>query len=116
MIIIMAVVSPVPAIAQRADSLRVHDIAVAGTMTSRQEIAEESVARIIEDKIYVAVAKDVKESKSTVIWTVQHSGGKKVCIIHVHQPAQMIPLSKSATNICILACTRHTRVLLLFTF
>ncbi|KAB1214360.1 U-box domain-containing protein 33 [Morella rubra] len=88
----MAVVSPVPAIAQRADSLRVHDIAVAGTMTSRQEIAEESVARIIEDKIYVAVAKDVKESKSTVIWTVQHSGGKKVCIIHVHQPAQMIPL------------------------
>ncbi|XP_040999759.1 U-box domain-containing protein 33-like [Juglans microcarpa x Juglans regia] len=88
----MAVLSSVPALTQRADSLRVLDIGVSGSMGSRRENARESMARMIEDIIYVAVSKDVKESKSTVIWTLQNSGGKKVCIIHVHQPAQMIPM------------------------
>ena len=64
------------------------------------EIVEEpvAVAQIIEDMIYVAVGKDVKDSKSTLLWAVHNSGGKKICILHVHQPAQMIPLSKSAVT------------------
>lgn len=85
----MAMVSPVSAITQRTHTIRVH-------MASRQEIEGDSVVSRIEDIIYVAVAKDVKDSKSTLVWTLQKSGGKKVCIIHVHQPAQMIPMSKSA--------------------
>ncbi|KAG6663518.1 U-box domain-containing protein 33-like [Carya illinoinensis] len=88
----MAVVSSVPALTQTADSLRGLDIGVSGSMGSRRENARESVARMIEDIIYVGVSKDMKESKSTVKWTLQNSGGKKVCIIHVHQPAQMIPM------------------------
>jgi len=94
----MAVVSHVPAITQRIDSLRVHDIRVSGIMASRQEIEEEPVARIIHN-IHVAVGKDVKEGKSIVEWACKHSGGNKVCIIHVHQPAQKIPLSKFTTYI-----------------
>ncbi|XP_050249610.1 U-box domain-containing protein 33-like isoform X2 [Quercus robur] len=81
----MAMVSPVSAITQRTHTIRVQ-------MASRQEIEGDSVVSRIEDIIYVAVAKDVKDSKSTLVWTLQKSGGKKVCIIHVHQPAQMIPL------------------------
>ncbi|XP_041028646.1 U-box domain-containing protein 33-like [Juglans microcarpa x Juglans regia] len=50
------------------------------------------MAPMIDDIIYVAVSNNVKESKPTLLWTLQNSGGKKVCIIHVHQPAQMIPL------------------------
>jgi hypothetical protein len=92
----MAMVSTVPAITHRADSIRVHDIGVSRSTSNRQEIEEEPVARMIDDKIYVAVGKEVKESKSTVVWALQNSGGKKVCIILVHSPAQMIPLSKSA--------------------
>jgi hypothetical protein len=88
----MAMVSTVPAITHRADSIRVHDIGVSRSTSNRQEIEEEPVARMIDDKIYVAVGKEVKESKSTVVWALQNSGGKKVCIILVHSPAQMIPL------------------------
>ncbi|KAL9253049.1 U-box domain-containing protein [Drosera capensis] len=42
------------------------------------------------DKLYVAVGKDVKRSESVLMWAIQNSGGKKICIIHVHQPPQMI--------------------------
>ncbi|KAG6666875.1 U-box domain-containing protein 33-like isoform X2 [Carya illinoinensis] len=87
----MAVVSSVTAVTQRADFLTVYDIRVSGAMSSTREIAEESVAPMIDDVIYVAVSKDVKKSKPTLMWALQNSGGKKVCIIHVHRPAQMIP-------------------------
>ncbi len=49
----------------------------------------------IEDMIYVAVGKEVKEFKSILLWALQNSGGKPICILHVHQPAQLIPISKS---------------------
>jgi hypothetical protein len=104
----MAVVSHAPAITQRVDSLRVHDIRVSGIMASRQEIAEEPVARIIDDLIHVAVGKDVKEGKSIVEWAYRYSGGKKLCIIHVHQPAQKIPLSKFTTRTHIYVHSIHT--------
>ncbi|KAK4849012.1 hypothetical protein QYF36_019742 [Acer negundo] len=88
----MAVVSSVPAITQRVDPIRFSDFRLPGIMSVREEIAEEPVARVIEDKIYVAVGKHLKESKSVLFWALQNSGGKRICIIHVHQPAQMIPV------------------------
>ncbi|KAK9202323.1 hypothetical protein WN944_017533 [Citrus x changshan-huyou] len=88
----MALVSSVPAIAQGVDSVRFPDIQMAGITSSRRGIVEEPVASVIEDKIYVAVAKQVKESKSVLLWALQNSGGKRICIIHVHTPAQMIPV------------------------
>lgn len=42
----------------------------------------------------VALGENVKENRSILLWALQNSGGKKICIIHVHQPAQMIPFSK----------------------
>ncbi|XP_050204107.1 U-box domain-containing protein 33-like isoform X2 [Mercurialis annua] len=57
-----------------------------------------SVSRVIEEKIYVAVGKDFKKNKSLVIWALHNSGGKSICILHVHQPAQMIPLALMGTK------------------
>jgi hypothetical protein len=62
--------------------------------TMDAEISEESMSLAIDDVLYVAVGKDVGESKSTVLWALQNFSIKKVCLIHVHQPAKMIPLSK----------------------
>ncbi|PON92089.1 GPCR kinase [Trema orientale] len=84
----MAVVSPVPAVTQRVGRIRYPDIS-AVMASGDGEIVEEP---IIEDIIYVAVGKDVKENKSVLLWALQNSGGKKICVLHVHVPAQMIPL------------------------
>ncbi|PQQ17296.1 hypothetical protein Pyn_08764 [Prunus yedoensis var. nudiflora] len=84
----MAVVSSMPAI-QPVE--RVRYPVISPNMAHGGEIVEEPVARMIEDMIYVAVAKDVKDSKSTLVWAVHNSGGKKICLAHVHQPAQKIP-------------------------
>ncbi|XP_008232891.1 PREDICTED: U-box domain-containing protein 33 [Prunus mume] len=86
----MAVVSSMPAI-QRVE--RVRYPVISPNMAYGGEIVEEPVARMIEDMIYVAVAKDVKDSKSTLVWAVHNSGGKKICLAHVHQPSQNIPCS-----------------------
>lgn len=99
----MAVMSPAPAITQQLCPMRFDGFRVPGNMsssTSREIVVEEPVARVIEDKIYVAVGRSVKESKSILVWALQNSGGKRICIIHVHQPAQMIPLSKFAFKFC----------------
>ncbi|KAF3967049.1 hypothetical protein CMV_008902 [Castanea mollissima] len=50
----------------------------------------------MEDNIvHVAVGKNVKEYKPMLawaVWTLKDSGGKSICVIHVHQPAKMIPM------------------------
>ena len=56
---------------------------------------EDLVMEDNQDMIYVAVGMDVKECKSIILWAVQNSGGKRICILHVHQPPQLIPFSKS---------------------
>ncbi|EXB30880.1 U-box domain-containing protein 33 [Morus notabilis] len=87
----MALVSSVPAVTQHIGRITYHDIS--GLMAgSGGEIVEEPTERLVENTIYVAIGKDVKESKSTLVWALQNSGGKKICILHVHVPAQMIPL------------------------
>jgi len=48
----------------------------------------------MEEILCVALGENVKENRSILLWALQNSGGKKICIIHVHQPAQMIPFSK----------------------
>ncbi|OIW21427.1 hypothetical protein TanjilG_03461 [Lupinus angustifolius] len=70
----------------------VRNTGVPGTMTSITEIVEEPSINVVNDTIYVAVAKDVKDSQLNLIWALQNSRGNKVCILHVHVPAAMIPL------------------------
>ncbi|KAK6918375.1 Protein kinase domain [Dillenia turbinata] len=88
----MAVASPVRIIPQVIDSMSFHSRRSSDMMSSDGEVMEETPPRV-EDKIYVAVGKEVKESKSTLLWALHNSGGRKICILHIHQPAQMIPLN-----------------------
>ncbi|CAN8286201.1 unnamed protein product [Cochlearia groenlandica] len=88
----MALVTPIPAMGERAGSMRFHGIGSPGSRSSRSSIMDEPVSRLIEEKIFVSVDKYVAKSKSTLIWALQNTGGKKICLIHVHQPSQMIPV------------------------
>ena len=73
-------------------------MAVLGTPEPRSpKIVEEPMApHMTEDTICVAVGDIVMKSRSTLAWALQKSRGKRICILHVHQPAETIPLSKSA--------------------
>lgn len=45
------------------------------------------------ERVHVAVGKEYKESKETLIWVLRNiSKDKKVVLVHVHRPAQMIPM------------------------
>ncbi|KAL0720660.1 hypothetical protein Bca4012_035259 [Brassica carinata] len=88
----MAMVTPIPAMGERAGSMRFHGMGSPGSRSSRSGATEEPVSRLIEEKIFVAVGKDVAKSKSTLVWALQNTGGKKICLVHVHQPSQMIPV------------------------
>ncbi|KAK2992638.1 hypothetical protein RJ640_023948 [Escallonia rubra] len=89
----MALVSHVTAVPQRMNPIRYPNVEITGMMGSRSEIVEESPAvRVVEDKIHVAVGKEVKESELTLAWALHNSGGRKICILHVHQPADRIPI------------------------
>ncbi|XP_022924425.1 U-box domain-containing protein 33-like [Cucurbita moschata] len=61
-------------------------------ISSSREIVEEPVGAISDDIIYVAVGKDVKECLSVLRYALNSSRGKKICLLHVHVPAQMTPL------------------------
>lgn len=90
----MAVVSPIQATTPRAGPTNYAEASPIMISSSR-EIVEEPVGVINEDTIWVAVGKDVKECLSVLRYALKSSRGKKICLLHVHIPAQMIPLSKS---------------------
>ncbi|VVA89623.1 unnamed protein product [Arabis nemorensis] len=48
---------------------------------------------LYNDTIYVAVNQDVRESKSTLLWTLRNFHVKKLCLLHVH-----IPFSLTASS------------------
>ncbi|WOK94871.1 hypothetical protein Cni_G03576 [Canna indica] len=45
-----------------------------------------------EDRVYVALEKDIREARANLMWALQNtSDEKKIVIVHVHRPAQKIP-------------------------
>ena len=40
----------------------------------------------VENTIFVAVGKSVEKSKTALFWAVKNFSGKRVCVLHVHQP------------------------------
>ena len=83
--------------------IRVPDIALKGLMDSRGDIVEE-IAVGEEEMVYVSVSKNVKESESTLKWAVRNFHGKKLCILHVHQPSKKKPSSKQISSIIYKYC------------
>lgn len=45
-----------------------------------------------ENKIFVAVGKEIEERKSTLKWALKKSKGETIYVIYVHVPAQIIHL------------------------
>lgn len=93
----MAVVSRLPLIPQEINPIRYPGTEISEMMASGSEIMEESPpqpVQVVEEKMYIAVGKDIKESTSVLIWALRNAGGRKICILHVHEPAQRIPMSK----------------------
>ncbi|XP_065869491.1 U-box domain-containing protein 32 isoform X2 [Euphorbia lathyris] len=46
-----------------------------------------------ENTIFVALGKNVEKSKTTLLWALQSFAGKKICLLHVHQPANAFSLT-----------------------
>ncbi|KAF8092426.1 hypothetical protein N665_0415s0045 [Sinapis alba] len=42
-----------------------------------------------DEKVYVAVTKRDLESKSSLVWAIQNTGGREFCIVYVHQPTHI---------------------------
>ncbi|KAJ9188329.1 hypothetical protein P3X46_003695 [Hevea brasiliensis] len=59
--------------------------------TSDSETSRESVSQGADDTVYVTLGKDVEQHKLTLLWALENFPGKKICILHVHQPSKMIP-------------------------
>ncbi|KNA19461.1 hypothetical protein SOVF_061320 [Spinacia oleracea] len=53
---------------------------------------ETAITAIKEEKLYVAVGKEVKQNETLLSWAIQNSGGRTISILHVHQPDNFIPI------------------------
>ncbi|XP_060203662.1 U-box domain-containing protein 32 [Lycium barbarum] len=40
----------------------------------------------VENTIFVAVGKNVKEGKSVLSWALKSFAGRRICVLHIHQP------------------------------
>ncbi|XP_022147364.1 U-box domain-containing protein 33-like isoform X2 [Momordica charantia] len=87
----MAIVSPMQATTPLAGPTN-HAEASPIMFSSSREIVEEPAGTTGEDIICVAVGKDVKECQSVLRYALKSLRRKKIRLLHVHVPAQMIPL------------------------
>ncbi|XP_021893130.1 U-box domain-containing protein 33-like [Carica papaya] len=55
-----------------------------------EQVRRKKARMVHDDTVCVAVGKDVEESKLTLLWALESLQARNICILHVHQPAQMI--------------------------
>ncbi|CAN8254044.1 unnamed protein product [Cochlearia groenlandica] len=73
---------PIQETAKMVGSLRVYGSEIAETMAiSNREM-------FIDEKVYVAVIWKDLESKSSIVWAIQNTGGREFCIVYVHKTVQ----------------------------
>ncbi|KAM1613469.1 hypothetical protein PS2_001970 [Malus domestica] len=63
-------------------------------MGSVGEVGEGRVLSDVEETIFVAVGKDVKQSETTLAWAVKNFAGKRICLLHVHKPSLLLSMSE----------------------
>ncbi|KAL0775685.1 hypothetical protein Bca101_040837 [Brassica carinata] len=51
-----------------------------------------ATCQVLEEKPYVAVGREVWKNISNLMWALENSQGKKICILHIHQPSPTIPI------------------------
>ncbi|KAG9441294.1 hypothetical protein H6P81_017148 [Aristolochia fimbriata] len=91
----MAVVSslPVQQFEIKLDRSRTYGAeGVRSAMASSSGVTADDQPIPAEDMIFVAVGKEVKDSVLTLLWALENGSGKTIGLLHVHRPAQMIPM------------------------
>ena len=48
----------------------------------------------LEETIFVAVGKNVENNKRLLFWVLQSFAGKKICLLYVHRPANVLSFSE----------------------
>lgn len=62
--------------------------------SSSDNSQRDSPSREVREKVFVAVGKEHKESKSVLMWALQNfPRDKTFVLVHVHRPDQTIPMS-----------------------
>ncbi|KAL2478758.1 U-box domain-containing protein 33 [Forsythia ovata] len=56
----------------------------------------------VDNTMFVALGKDVKEGETVLMWALHNSGGRKICILHIHEPARMISMMGPKVSISLL--------------
>ncbi|XP_076953822.1 U-box domain-containing protein 32-like [Bidens hawaiensis] len=46
----------------------------------------------VNNTVFVAVGNNINESKSIILWTLNHFSSMNICLLHVHQPNHLITL------------------------
>ncbi|KAH0469558.1 hypothetical protein IEQ34_001116 [Dendrobium chrysotoxum] len=70
-------------------------------LSGRGEIEEELERPALESEaVYVALGKEFKEGKATLLWTLQNFR-RPIVIIHVHRPPKMIPICFTGIVLCV---------------
>ncbi|XP_077241908.1 U-box domain-containing protein 33-like [Tasmannia lanceolata] len=95
----MAVVSSMPVVRQQIEGSRsyLHDSNTARSVIENIGEIEEELPALLEisvpeERIFVAVGKEKKENMMSLIYALKNARGKKIGILHVHQPASTIPM------------------------
>ncbi|XP_019071644.2 U-box domain-containing protein 33 isoform X3 [Solanum lycopersicum] len=90
-----------PSSVVRRSPVRYPEVDLSRLSLSEQIVQKGSPATpvVVDDVMYVAVGKDLKETDPTLTWALHKSGGRKICIVHVHTPAQKIPMMGTKFNI-----------------
>lgn len=60
---------------------------------SAEEVGPEQMCDV-EETIFVSVGKHIERSKTALFWAVRNFPGKKICVLHVYKPANVVVLSK----------------------
>lgn len=76
------------------NSMRFGDIVRMGSV---EEGEEEGRVLNVDETIFVAVGKDVKQSETTLLWAVKNFAGKNICLLHVHKPSLVLSLCEFLT-------------------
>lgn len=58
-----------------------------------------------EDRVYVAVEKDVREGRANFVWVLRNTAEeRKITVVHVHRPAQKVPTGMLASFLPLQEC------------
>jgi hypothetical protein len=69
-----------------------------GTIQEPVSVAEERLEGVQNDTVYVAVGNNAEKNHKLLHWVIHNFSGKKICLLHIHQPDLINSLSESDSD------------------